>query len=183
MTLLTTIVRAMRPVLLAGALACTLSGLAADSARLEARQIGDTQVKAAFLFNLAKFVQWPTDAAEPMVIGIAGDKAFADVVAQTVFGRKVNGRNLETRRLSGGDDPSGCDIVFIADMRSHDEDEWLQRVRGPALTVGESTRFLRNGGMVRLYAEGQKIRFQVNQKNTETAGLKLSSQLLTLAAK
>ena len=68
-------------------------------------------------------------------------------------------------------------------MRSHDEDDWLQRMRGAVLTVGESTRFLRSGGMVRLYVEGQKVRFQVNQKNAEAAGLKLSSQLLTLAAR
>lgn len=183
MTLMTTALRATRPVLLAGALACTIPGLAGASAMVEARQLGDAQVKAAFLFNLAKFVQWPTEEAGPLVIGIAGDNAFAEVVSQTVLGRAVNGRTFQTRRLSGGDDPSRCDIVFISAMRSHDEDDWLQRVRGPVLTVGESTRFLRSGGMVRLYAEGQKVRFQVNQGNTETAGLKLSSQLLTLAAK
>jgi hypothetical protein len=183
MTLLTTVLRATRPVLLAGALACAFPGLLPASDMLEARQIGDAQVKAAFLFNLAKFVQWPTEEAGPLVIGIAGDVAFAEVVAKTVLGHKVTGRHLETRRLNGGDDPSGCDIVFIAAMRSHEEDDWLQRIRGPVLTVGESTRFLRSGGIVRLYAEGRKVRFQVNQKNSETAGLKLSSQLLTLAAK
>lgn len=183
MTQLTTVLRAWRPLLLAGALAYTLPGLAAGRDTLEARQIGDAQVKAAVLYNLAKFVQWPTEEARPLVIGIAGDNAFAEVVARTVLGRRVNARNLQTRRLSGGDDPSGCDIVFIAEMRSHEEDDWLQRVRGAVLTVGESTRFLRSGGMVRLYAEGRKVRFQVNQKNTETSGLKLSSQLLALAAR
>jgi hypothetical protein len=170
--------------LLAGAIAAALPGPSASGSTLAAAsQLGDSQVKAAFLFNIAKFVEWPNAAASSLMIGIAGDNAFADVVARTVLGRSVNGRSVETRRLTGGDDPSGCDIVFIGTMRSHEEDDWLQRVRGSVLTVGETTRFLRSGGMVRLYAEGQRIQFQVNQKNTETAGLKLSSQLLTLAAK
>jgi hypothetical protein len=183
MMMLATLLRTSRPVLLAGALACALPGLAPDRMLLDARQLSDAQIKAAFLFNLAKFIEWPAQGAGSLVIGIAGDTAFTGVVAQIVAGRKVNGRNLQTRQLAAGDQPAGCDIMFISAMRPHEEDDWLQRVRGPVLTVGESTRFLRSGGMVRLYAEGQKIRFQVNQENTESVGLKLSSQLLMLAAK
>lgn len=183
MTLLTAIFRVWRPVLLAGALACAFPSPVSGSVTPEARQVGDGQVKAAFLFNLAKFVEWPAPAGSALVIGIAGDNAFAEVVAQTVAGRSVNGRDIQTRRLASGDDPSGCGIVFIGAMRPRDEDDWLQRVRGPVLIVGESTRFLRSGGMVRLYVENQKVRFQVDQKNAEAAGLKLSSQLLTLAAR
>lgn len=182
MTLLTAIFRVWRPVLLAGVLAAAFPA-PSHSSTLEASQMGDGQVKAAFLFNLAKFVEWPAQAGGALVIGIAGDNAFAEVVAQTMLGRNVNGRNVETRRLAGGDDPSGCAIVFIGAVGSKVEDDWLQRLRGPVLTVGESTRFLRSGGMVRLYVENQKVRFQVDQKNAEAVGLKLSSQLLTLAAR
>jgi hypothetical protein len=179
----TLVVRAWRPVLLAGALACALPGAVPGSVTLEARQVADGQVKAAFLFNLAKFVQWPTPGAGPLVIGVAGDHTFADVVGQTVLGRNVDGRAFETRRLASGDDPSGCAIVFIGAMHSRDEDDWLQRIRGPVLTVGESAHFLRTAGMVRLYVEDRRVRFQVNQKSAEAAGLKISSQLLMLAAR
>ena len=183
MRALTSILRSWRPVLLIGALVCALPGPVAGSVTLEVHQVADGQVKAAFLFNLAKFVEWPSPGDGPLVIGIASDRAFAEVVAQTVLGRSVNGRAVETRRLAGGDDPSGCAIVFVGAMRPKDEDDWLQRLHGPVLTVGESARFLRSGGMVRLYVETRKVRFQVNQKNAEAADLNISSQLLILAAR
>ena len=59
----------------------------------------------------------------------------------------------------------------------------MQRVRGPVLTVGETTQFLRDGGMVRFFVEDNNVRFQINQKNAEAAGLKISSQLLMLAVR
>ena len=68
-------------------------------------------------------------------------------------------------------------------MRPHDAAELMQRVRGPVLTVGETVQFLRDGGMVRFYVENNKVRFQISQKNAEAAGLKISSQLLMLAAR
>jgi len=145
--------------------------------------VTDSQVKAAFLFNFASFVKWPGTADGPVVIGIAGDDAFAQLVTETVRGRNVNGRGFETRRLTGADDPAGCHILFVAVMRPHDATELMHRVRGAVLTVGETAQFLRDGGMVRFYIENKKVRFQINQKNAETAGLKISSQLLALAAR
>jgi hypothetical protein len=59
----------------------------------------------------------------------------------------------------------------------------MERVTGPILTVGETPQFLRDGGMVRFHIENNKVRFQINQKNAETAGLKVSSLLLALAAR
>ena len=102
MMLRTSVLRVWRPMLCAGAIAVALSGSGVRSSTLEARQLDDAQVKAAFVFNLAKFVHWPVDETGPLVIGIAGDNRFADVVAKTVLARNVNGRSLETRRLAGG---------------------------------------------------------------------------------
>ena len=102
---------------------------------------------------------------------------------QTVRGRNVNGRQFGTRRLGSADDPSGCQILYVAVMRPRDAAELMERVRGPVLTVGETAQFLRDGGMVRFYIENNKMRFQVHQKNAEAAGLKVSSQLLALSAR
>lgn len=168
---------------MAGVLAFAIPGLVWPGTTLEAGPVSDSQVKAAFLFNFAKFVNWPGPSDGPFVIGIAGDDAFAEVVTRTVRGRSVNGRELQTRRLAGREDLAGCQVVFIGIMRPHDAAEWLQRVRGPVLTVGETVQFLRDGGMVRFYIENNNVRFQINQKNAEVAGLKISSQLLTLAAR
>jgi hypothetical protein len=168
---------------MAGVLAFAIPGLVWRGTTLEAGPVSDSQVKAAFLFNFAKFVSWPAPGEGPLVVGIAGDDAFAQIVTQTVRGRSVNGRELQTRRLADGDDPSGCQVVFVGVMRPHDAADWLRRVRGPVLTVGETVQFLRDGGMVRFYIENKNVRFQINQKNAEAAGLKISSQLLTLAAR
>jgi hypothetical protein len=175
--------RVLRPAIVAGVLALGFPGLAWCEGRFGQDPAGEVQVKAAFLFNFAKFVQWPGPNDGPLVIGIVGDDAFAEIVTKTVKGRSINARELQTRRLAIGDDPSGCHVVFVAAMRPHDAAELIQRVRGPVLTVGESVQFLRDGGMVRFYVENNKMRFEISQRNAEAAGLKVSSQLLTLAAR
>ena len=172
-----------RPALLAGVLALVAPGVISWGGTLEALPVTESQVKAAFLYNFASFVVWPGPSDGPLVIGIAGDDAFAEIVGQVVRGRKVNNREFQTRRVKSADDPSGCHMLYVGVMRPHDAAELMERVRGPVLTVGETPQFLRDGGMVRFYLENNKVRFQINQKNAETAGLKVSSQLLALAAR
>jgi hypothetical protein len=72
--------------------------------------------------------------------------------------------------------------LYLADVPPDDAAATLSRIRGPVLTVGETARFLRDGGMVRVYVEDSRIRFQVNRRQTDAAGLKISSQLLSLAS-
>jgi hypothetical protein len=175
--------RAVGPALLAVVLMLAAPGVTSRRGTLEAVAVTDSQVKAAFLYNFASFVVWPGTSAGPLVIGIAGDDAFAEIVAQTVRQRKVNGREFQTRRMKSADDPSGCHILYVGVMRPHDATELMERVTGPILTVGETPQFLRDGGMVRFHIENNKVRFQINQKNAETAGLKVSSLLLALAAR
>lgn len=148
-----------------------------------ARRGEEAQVKAAFLFNFAKFTSWPSPPEGPLVIGIAGDPAFSGVVERLVKGRTVNGRELVAKRHDDGEDLTGCHVLFVGAPERRDIASWLARVRGPVLTVGETPGFLRDGGMVRLYVENNRIRFQISQKNAEAAGLKISSQLLMLAAR
>lgn len=175
--------RVLAGALLAGILSLATPGAAWTAAELEPQGISERQVKAAFLLNLSKFVYWPGPAEGLLVIGIAGDDALPDVVDQVVRGKTVNGREFRTRRLAIGEDPAGCHLLVVGAMRAHEARELLERVRGPVLTVGESLQFIRDGGMVRFYVEKNKMRFQVSQKNAEAAGLKVSSQLLLLAAR
>ncbi len=175
--------RALYTALLAGVLSLGVPGLAWCEGPIAQAPVGEVQVKAGFLFNFAKFVQWPGSNDGPLVVGIVGDDAFAEIVATTVKGQSIKGRELQTRSLDIGDDPSGCHVLFVGAMRPRDAAELIQRVRGPVLTVGESVQFLRDGGMVRFYVEKNKMRFQISQRNAEAAGLKVSSQLLTLAAR
>jgi hypothetical protein len=173
--------RALRPALLAGVLALVIPGPVLRGAASEAAAVDDALVKAAFLFNFTRFIEWPAPSEGPLVIGVGGDKAFADVVGRTVSGRSVNGREFQTRRLAIGDDPSGCHVVFVGVMPPHDAAELLKRVRGPVLTVGDTVQFLRDGGIVRFYIDKKKVRFEISRNNAAAAGLKVSSHLLNLA--
>lgn len=179
MTISPAVSRAFRQALLAVVLALCASAWQAD---MKADQVSDGQVKAAFLFNFAKFVQWPGPREGPLVIGIAGDDDFAAIVGQTVRGRNVNGREIKARRLASGEDPAGCQILFVGLTRPRDAVDLMHRISQPVLTVGQTVQFLRDGGMVRFYVENNRVRFEISQKNAEAAGLKVSSQLLAFAA-
>jgi hypothetical protein len=141
------------------------------------------QVKAAFLFNFARFVEWSSAPADPLVIGVASDDSFADIVERLMRDRKVDGRPVVTRRLRDGDDPAGCHVLFISASRRGGATELLQRARGPILTVGENVQFLRDGGIIRFYVDDNRVRFQINRENATARGLKISSHLLNLGTR
>jgi hypothetical protein len=173
---------AWRAAVVVGALAFAIAMPAAATESV-ANQIDEGQMKAAFLFNFAKFVQWPASQGGPLVIGVAGDEVFSTLVARLIEGRTVNGREVATRKLGRGDDPVGCHILFIASFLQRESTTMLQRAPRSVLTVGETAQFIRDGGMVRFYVDDHRLRFEIDQKNAEAAGLKVSSQLLTLAAR
>ena len=169
----------VKRLLLAGViLACAWAG----SVRVLSQALDEGQAKAAFLFNVAKFVEWPGAAPGPLVIGIAGDDRLADMVEAAVKGRTLDGRAIAVRRLLHTDDPAGCHMLFIAPARQRQDAELLQRIQGPVLTVGETVQFLRDGGLVRLHIDNKRVRFQINAKAAAAAGLRVHAQLLALAA-
>ena len=170
-----------------GQRASWLAAIAAATALVSApvragEQVGDVQVKAAFLLNVIKFVQWPT-SSNPLVIGVIGDRALAAAIGAAVKTKTGDGRAIEVRGLEAGDDPSGCDVLHVGDAGTADTVAVLSRVRGPVLTVGETPRFLRDGGIIRMFIEDRRIRFQVNRAKADDSGLRISSQLLSLAVK
>lgn len=169
--------RALRPAFLAGLMVLAVAG----ASRADIQPVGELQVKAAFLFNFTKFVTWP-EVSRPLTICIAGNLPLAAAATNVVQGRLVAGRTVEVRPLTAGSAADGCDLLHLADLSPDEASAMLGRVKGPVLTVGETARFLRDGGMVRVYVEGNRIRFQVNRRQTDAAGLRISSQLLSLAS-
>ena len=136
------------------------------------------QVKAAFLFNFLKFVDWPAAAGDaPWVIGILGRDPFAGVLEDTVRGKMVNGRRVEVRRYARPADVKDCNILFIG----HADFERLGMPAQPGLlTVGEAPGFLKSGGMINFYLEDNRVHFEIRPEVAHAAGLRLSSQLLKL---
>jgi hypothetical protein len=156
----------------------------------EAGAPSEYQVKAAFLYNFAKFVEWPAQTFpaddSPVVIGILGKNPFGEDLERTVRDKSINGRPLAVRSLASLDDPvlKHCQIIFIHPAEKGRLGEILARLKGtPALTVSETEGFTQSGGMINFVMEGRKVRFEINDAAAARAGLKISSKLLSLARK
>jgi hypothetical protein len=144
------------------------------------------QVKAAFLFNFAKYVDWPpqafADATAPLVIGLVGADAIGDDLAKTIAGRSVNNRPLTVQRLPADADFKGCHLLFVGAAERHRQAEILGKVKGASiLSVGEADNFLEQGGVMNFVKRDNRIRFQVNLDAARQAQLNVSSKLLGVA--
>jgi hypothetical protein len=142
----------------------------------------DYQVKAAFLLNFTKFVEWPSSAFPsnntPITICLTGEDPFGGALQNMVAGEVVNGRSLVVQRV-GSRPPAGCRVVFVD--RSQNTSRILANVGEGVLTVGEGEEFLREGGMIGFVIENRRVRFDINQAATARGGLKASSRLLSVA--
>jgi hypothetical protein len=161
--------------------------LAVGDGRAQESQPTEYQIKAAFLFNFAKFVEWPptafAEATSPMVLGILGENPFGDDLERIIRGKTVNNRPLVVRTdFHSPGEATNCHILFISTSEKQRLPEILKGLRGASvLTVGETDRFTETGGMINFVVEGSKIRFQINDAAAKGAGLKISSKLLSLA--
>jgi hypothetical protein len=143
----------------------------------------ESEVKAAFLLNFAKFVDWQpaffAASGSPLAICIVGTDPFGPAIDELIQGEAVSGRKLVVRRIGEPPQPRTCQIVYTEGGK---EASRLLSALGPGvLTVGEGEGFLRNGGIIGFVIENRRVRFDINQKAAETAALKLSSRLLSVA--
>jgi hypothetical protein len=161
----------------------------APGALAQDRDSSEYLIKAGFIFNFAKFVDWPpatfAQPDSPIVIGILGTDPFGAIIDQIVQEKKIGGRGFVVRRLKWGTDLKDlkeCKILFVGASERVHIDELVQIVRGlPILTVGETPGFAEHGGVIRLVLEDNRVRFEVNVDAARQAGLTISSRLLTLA--
>ena len=146
------------------------------------------QIKAAFIFNFAKFVEWPKAAfaatGSPIVIGIIGENPFHDDLARTVRNKTVDDHPLVIKHFRSPSEATNCQILFISTSEKSRLAEILEALKGASvLTVGETDRFTETGGMINFFQAGTKLRFRINQEAATKAGLKISSKLLSLGAR
>ncbi|MFH1278229.1 MAG: YfiR family protein [Candidatus Eisenbacteria bacterium] len=149
-------------------------------------QSAEGPLKAAFLYQFTKFITWPAETfaspGDPIRIVVVADDEFGELVESAVAGRRVGGRPFEVRRLEGLENLPACNILFVCERV---EDEYVrsdESIRRPGmLTVGETDRFMRSGGIIRFFVEERKLRFEVNTEAAGRAGLSISSEMLKLA--
>ncbi|HTL17245.1 MAG TPA: YfiR family protein [Patescibacteria group bacterium] len=144
------------------------------------------QVKAAFLFNFAKFVQWPPQAfsskTSPLVIGVLGENPFHDDLARAIRDKTVDEHPVIMKELRSPTQATNCHILFISSSEKQQLPEIFKTLKKTnVLTVGETEGFARSGGMINFVLEGTKVRFEINKDATVGAGLKISSKLMSLA--
>lgn len=144
------------------------------------------QLKAAFIYNFTKFIEWPSknfaSADSPIVIGVVGQGPLHAEVARVVKDRKVNGRELVVRLIEDPDAIKTVHVLFFFASEDARLDEFMSATHGAnILTVGESDLFAQQGGAINFLMEQDKIRFDIDMTAAERAGLKVSAQLQKLA--
>jgi hypothetical protein len=146
------------------------------------------EVKAAFLLNFTKFVQWPAtafaDEHSPLAICILGEDPFGSTLNEMVKGEAVNGHELVIQkmgqRIRRAPDPKSCQVLYVA--RSEKEVPKLMAELGPGiLTVGEGEKFLQDGGVIAFVIQDRKVRFDIDQTAAAKARLSMSSRLMNVA--
>lgn len=140
------------------------------------------QLKAAYLFNFIKFVEWPPPAAatEPLTVCFLGAPGVYDALANDIEDKRVGERPLAVRRLSARGHEQNCNVLYVGAQAYDGKDTGLP---GQALlTVSDAKGFARNAGIIELFNENNRLRFNINLDNAQKAGLHVSSNLLTLAA-
>jgi hypothetical protein len=165
-----------------GLVLCLLS----CGATAQVEHADEDQVKAAYLYNFAKFVEWPaasfSGTGDPTIICSIGDERLAEILQQTVNGKHANGRPVEARPISREEQLKSCHILLIA---FRDKERIGQMLLGAQsrnlLTVGQGEEFTRLGGMINLVRKETNIELEINPKAAESAGLKISSRLLAVS--
>src|SRR5258708_3386649 len=146
-------------------------------------------IKAGFIYNFAKFVEWPAAAFaqpdSPIVIGILATDPFGPLIDRIVENKKIGARGFVVKRLKWGTDLKDlkeCKILFVAASERAHLDDVVQIVKSlPILTVGETPGFAERGGVIRFVLEDNRVRFAINVEAAHQADLTISSRLLTLA--
>ena len=163
-----------------------LLGVIQAQVRAQAPAFNEYQVKAAFLFNFAKFVEWPPDAFsspdQPIGICVLGQNPFGTVLEETVRGKVVGHRTFVVLQILDGQHVTGCHIVFICASAGKRSVSLLEELRNMGvLTVSETDGVQAMGGVIGLNLKDGRVRIEIDLAAAERAKLRISSKLLSLA--
>lgn len=155
-----------------------------NATAVESKVKKEDKIKAAFLYNFTKFVEWPatrfTGETTPIVIGVLGRNPFGEELEKIVEGRVVNGRPILVKLVNTAEEISTVHLLFVpADEESRLPGAAWRDI--PVIVVGESAGFAALGGTIRFVQADDKVRFEINIAAAERCGVKISAQLQKLA--
>lgn len=145
------------------------------------------QVKAAFLYNFAKFIEWPdgtfASASSTFKFCVFGKDPFGKSIDDALLGKKVAEHPVELLRARKLSDLEGCQVVFVTSSEITHLADAVEKLRGRnVLLVGEGEEFAGSGGTIQFFLQDNRVRFAINPDAANRAGLKISSKLLALAS-
>ena len=151
-----------------------------------AQSVSEYQVKAAYLYNFSKFVEWPAQAfaspTAPIRLCVLNDPAFESELNPIVKGKIVGGRAIAVIPVQNAEQARRCQILFIASSQDKQSRQIIDALRDSSvLTVGESAGFVEKGGIINFVLQDDRVQLQVNHKAATQAGLHISSRLLSVA--
>ncbi|HEX4003772.1 MAG TPA: YfiR family protein [Candidatus Acidoferrales bacterium] len=162
--------------------------LAGSSWRAQGQQTkaNEFQVKAAYLYNFGRFVEWPDqnapDKKEAFEICVLGADPFGPTLDATLASETIAGQSVTAKRISKPQEIDSCRIVFISSSEEGHLKEVLTALdKTSVLTVSDIPRFSERGGMIGFILDGNRVRFDVNLASAQDARLTLSSELLKVA--
>jgi hypothetical protein len=142
------------------------------------------KVKTAFIYNFAKFIEWPPEALDgrqELLVGVLGQNPFGSDL-KSLESKMIGGRPVRVRYYSEIKEADGCHILFIAASEREHIPAILEFVRGRhVVTIGESDEFVAKGGIINFFLQANRVRFEINGQAAEKEGLKISSQLMRLS--
>jgi hypothetical protein len=155
------------------------------SGSVAAQGVSGTALKAAFLYNFAKFAEWPADILAPgqrLSLCVLGDNAIADALEQTIKGHTIESHELTVQVVSADWPIRSCHVLYVGGLDAKGAIQLIEALKGaPVFTVSDVDKFAELGGVAQLILENDKVRFAINVASAQRARLVLSSKLLSLA--
>jgi hypothetical protein len=180
----TSVARLRDPIRLARVFAAVLVVASVTNA-LSAQAVGEYELKAAFVYNFARFVEWPAQAfkepGDPIKVCILGENPFGRSLDNTLQGKAVASRAFVVEQISDPRRAIGCHILFVSVSERKRVRAILDVITSGVLTVGDMDGFAAQGGVVNFKLEDGKIRFEINAAAAGQQGLRVSSKLLSVA--
>lgn len=167
-------------------LALGLLWLLAAATPVAAGEAEEYRVKAAMIYNMIRFMDWPEETLaagdQKLSLCLAGSGPFATAVLDTLPGKQVKGKALTVRQLSPANDPSGCQVLVLSDLDPQASKALMAQTRtNGVLTIADSVGFAEAGGVVGFVLVEGKVRFEINQGAAQRHRIRISAQLLKLA--
>ena len=162
------------------------SSLAGSMTIVRAQDVTESSLNAAFIYTFAKFTEWPRDvlpATATFTACVLGNSSMREGLGRTVKGRQISGRAVSVSEVQIDGKLRSCHLLYVTGVTAAQLAVIVAEVRGaPVLTISDAADFVHQGGIVRMFVENGKIKFDLNLDSAKSSRLDLSSKLLALAA-